>query len=158
VTDEKSKPAGRASAIDEDLIRQLAKLLEETHLSEIEIECDDFKVRVARHSAGSFHAPAAPPAPHDALPSIEARPDVGLASHPGVVKSPMVGTAYRSPKPGDPPFVNEGDMVSEGQTLMIVEAMKTMNAILAPRGGRVAKILVANEQPVEFGEPLLVVE
>jgi acetyl-CoA carboxylase biotin carboxyl carrier protein len=88
----------------------------------------------------------------------ETRAEASLATHPGVVKSPMVGVAYVAPKPGDPPFVNAGDSVAQGQTLMIVEAMKTMNPIPAPHAGRVSSILVANGQAVEFGEPLIIIE
>ena len=149
-------------AVDGDLIRDLAKLLEETALSEIEIEDDDFRVRVARHAAAAtvYSAPAAPAQP--AAPAATSAPAPAQtesgAQHPGAVKSPMVGTAYMSPKPGDPPYVREGDQVSEGQTLLIIEAMKTMNPIPSPRAGTVKSILVDNEQPVEFGEPLLIIE
>ena len=144
------------SGVDQELIRQLAALLKETELSEIEIETDNLKLRVSRQvqqvSAHFAPAPAAPtaaaaaPAPADA------------ASHPGAVASPMVGTAYLAAEPGTPPFVTVGSTVKEGQTVLIIEAMKTMNHIPAPRSGKVSAILVEDGQPVEFGEPLLVIE
>lgn len=156
---------------DENLIRDLADLLEETNLTEIEIERDNFRVRVARHittstspnaiSQGSATATPGNPAPPGAdsgTPNDNnpAQPD--YAAHPGVVASPMVGTAYVAAKPGDPPFVVEGNTVNQGDTLLIIEAMKTMNPIPAPRAGKIAKILFSNAQPVEFGEPLLIIE
>jgi len=163
VTDNDEKP-GKApkSKLDHDMIRGLAALLEETDLSEIEVEQSGLRVRVARQlgvAAGAY-APvqqqAVAPAATD---TAEAAGDgADLAAHPGAVTSPMVGTIYLSPQPGAAPFVREGDTVSEGQTVMIVEAMKTMNSIPAPKGGTVRKILVENEQPVEFGEPLIVIE
>lgn len=148
------------SAIDKDLIRDLAKLLDETGLGEIEIEQEGLKVRVARPAApaaASVHAPA-PAAAAGAPPAPEPRKPADAASHPGVVKSPMVGTAYCAPAPGAPPFVEPGGEVKEGQIILIIEAMKTMNQIPAPRSGRVSEILVTDGQPVEYGEPLLVIE
>ncbi|PTW60275.1 biotin carboxyl carrier protein [Breoghania corrubedonensis] len=145
-------------SIDHDLIRQLATLLDETNLSEIEVEQDDLRIRVARQL--SVSAPVAAPAP--AAPTTAAAPAAGAAAdpskQPGVVNSPMVGTAYHSPEPGARPFVDIGDTVRAGQTIMIVEAMKTMNQIAAPKAGTVKEILVEDGQPVEFGEPLLVIE
>ena len=144
------------SAIDKDLIRDLARLLDETGLGEIEIEQEGLKVRVARPAAptaaASVHVPAA------GAPAPEPRKPADAASHPGVVKSPMVGTAYCAPAPGAPPFVEPGGEVKEGQIILIIEAMKTMNQIPAPRSGRVIEILVSDGQPVEYGEPLLVIE
>ena len=144
------------SAIDKDLIRDLARLLDETGLGEIEIEQEGLKVRVARPAApaaaASGHVPAA------GAPAPEPRKPADAASHPGVVKSPMVGTAYCAPAPGAPPFVEPGGEVKEGQIILIIEAMKTMNQIPAPRSGRVIEILVSDGQPVEYGEPLLVIE
>jgi acetyl-CoA carboxylase biotin carboxyl carrier protein len=149
------------------LIRDLAQLLNETGLSEIEIERDGLKLRVARQitvaavapapagaGAGSVaRAPAMPgPAPEPAGPG----PDI--VNHPGCVKSPMVGTAYRSPEPGAATFIEIGARVTQGQTLLIIEAMKTMNHIPAPKGGVVTQILIENGQPVEYGEPLVVIE
>jgi len=149
----------RKQAVDQGLIRELADLLNETGLTEIEIEQGGVHVRVQRAAApfaahaGPAHAP--PPRPSEA--HRHAEPE-NPASHPGAVTSPMVGTCYRSPEPGTPPFVELGSRVTEGQTLLIVEAMKTFNPIPAPRGGTVAAILVEDGQPVEFGEPLLIIE
>jgi acetyl-CoA carboxylase biotin carboxyl carrier protein len=142
-------------AIDQDLIRELAKLLEETGLTEIEIESAGLRVRVGRAAAVAAHV--APPAPAAPLPGAPAAP-VDLAKHPGAVTSPMVGTAYVGPEPGAPPFVEIGSKVVAGDTLLIIEAMKTMNQIPAPRSGTVTEILIEDGQPVEFGEPLLIVE
>jgi acetyl-CoA carboxylase biotin carboxyl carrier protein len=146
-------------AVDSAAIRQLAALLEETGLGEIEVEQDGSRIRVAR-SAGAGHAGpyhvAAPMAAAVTPPSSDpgARP---AGPHPGTLTSPMVGTVYVGPKPGDPPFVKLGDEVKEGQTLLIVEAMKTMNPIVAPSSGKILEIFVRDAQPVEFGEPLLVI-
>jgi acetyl-CoA carboxylase biotin carboxyl carrier protein len=149
------------TAIDQDLIRELAALLKETDLSEIEFEQDDLRIRVARHIAPQQMVVNA--APHNeqnaaAKPADTAATPPEAAKHPGVVPSPMVGTAYYAPAPGTKPFVNIGDTVSTGQTVMIVEAMKTMNQIPAPRSGKVSAILVDDGQPVEYGEPLLIIE
>jgi acetyl-CoA carboxylase biotin carboxyl carrier protein len=145
---------------ERDIIRELADLLSETGLTEIEIEREGLRVRIARGAA-----PAAAPAPAPAAAQPAAGPaesDRGArsdpASHPGTVTSPMVGTAYRAPEPGAVPFVEIGSEVGEGQTVMIVEAMKTMNHIPASRAGRVSAILVEDGQPVEFGEPLVIIE
>jgi acetyl-CoA carboxylase biotin carboxyl carrier protein len=146
----------KSSPIDEEMIRSLAELLADTGLSEIEIEQKGMRVRVARMvNAVITPAPAAY-APQAAAPPDPASAD--LAQHPGAVTSPMVGTAYRAPEPGAPPFVEVGARVEQGQTVLIVEAMKTMNHIPAPRGGTVTAILVENGQPVEYGEPLLIIE
>ncbi|MGI9387385.1 MAG: acetyl-CoA carboxylase biotin carboxyl carrier protein [Methyloligellaceae bacterium] len=145
---------------EQDLIRELADLLTETGLSEIEIERKDLRVRVARGGGAAPTTTAA--APSSATPAAsagDAPPQAGdLENYPGTVISPMVGTAYQSPEPGAPPFVEVGANVTEGQTVMIVEAMKTMNQIPSPRSGKVTQILVENGQPVEFGQPLIVVE
>ena len=142
-------------------IRQLADILEETGLTEIEIEKDAVRLRVSRQGGVAMAAAAAPvsvaPAQAAAAPMATPAPADG-ADHPGAVKSPMVGTAYLSPSPGADAFIKEGGQVSEGQTVMIVEAMKTMNPITAPRAGTVTKILVTDAQPVEFEEPLLIIE
>ena len=145
--------------LDEDLIRQLANLLTENDLTEIEIEQDNMRVRVAR-SRGSGEAYVAAPV---ATSPIAASPAGKAASseavqHPGTLASPMVGTAYRAPEESAPPFVKIGDTVSEGQTVLIIEAMKVMNYIPAPRAGRVSRILVEDAQPVEYGEPLMIIE
>ena len=151
----KQKPA-----IDPDLIRELAQLLEETGLSEIEIERDGQRVRVARPVPGTgpalprqVEAPPTSPAPVDAITT-----PADLAKHPGAIISPMVGTAYRGPEPGAMPFVDVGSQVASGATLLIIEAMKTMNQIPAPRAGTVTQILFEDRQPVEYGEPLMIIE
>ncbi len=142
--------------VDQELIRALAKLLKETELSEIEIEQNGLRVKVARHFAnGALPVSAAPPA--SAAPQTPP-PDDNPSKHPGAVPSPMVGTVYLAPEPGAPAFVKLGDTVTQGQTLLIVEAMKTMNHIAAPRAGRITRILVQNGQAVEYGEPLVIIE
>jgi acetyl-CoA carboxylase biotin carboxyl carrier protein len=148
--------AEKKSIVDQGLIRELADLLTETGLSEIEIERDQTRIRVARTVTVTAAAPMA--AMPVAAPGVAAAPAVTDANHPGAVHSPMVGTAFRAPEPGGRPYVDIGDSVRQGDTLMIVEAMKTMNQIPAPRSGKVTKILVEDGQPVEFGEPLLIVE
>jgi len=148
------------STIDQDLIRQLALLLTETDLTEIEVEHENLRIRVARTitAAPASYQVAAPVAPVAAAVAPAAPAEVSLAGHPGIVPSPMVGTAYRSPEPGSKTFIEIGDTVREGQTLLIVEAMKTMNQIPAPRSGVVKAIMVEDGQPVEYGEPLLIIE
>ena len=149
-------------SVDQELIRELAKLLDETGLSEIEIDREGMRVRVAREmrvQAGPILATsvAAPTAPTGAAnPAAKTSDDP--AQHPGCVRSPMVGTAYLAPEPGAPPFIEIGARVTQGQTLLIIEAMKTMNHIPAPKAGTVTQILFENGQPVEFGEPLVVIE
>jgi acetyl-CoA carboxylase biotin carboxyl carrier protein len=144
--------------VDHALIRELTKLLDETGLTEIEIEQDGQRVRVARNAAAP--AAAAPravaPVPHP-VAELAAAP-LDLAKHPGVVNSPMVGTAYAAAEPGAKPFIEIGSKVKAGDTLLVVEAMKTMNQIPAPRAGTVIQILFEDGQPVEFGEPLVIVE
>ena len=161
-TDNNGKNNPSLDAFDHDVIRRLADLLEETNLSEIEVEQSGLRVRVARQLSIAATAPAMPASAQSPSPAdVDASPGSAssdLAAHPGTVTSPMVGTAYLASQPGAPAYVKEGDTVSEGQTLMIVEAMKTMNPIPAPRSGTVTKILVENEQPVEFGEPLMLIE
>ncbi|OYY91489.1 MAG: acetyl-CoA carboxylase, biotin carboxyl carrier protein [Sphingomonas sp. 28-66-16] len=149
-----------AMRIDVDLVRQLAELLDETHLTEIEVEDGDRRVRVARSVTVAAAAPMQnyAPAPQAAAPGpamIEAAPAAPSAN---AVKSPMVGTVYLSAEPGAKPFVSVGDKVAAGATLVIVEAMKVMNPIIAPSAGTVAAVLVENGQPVEFDQPLVVVE
>ena len=138
---------------DADLIRALAALLTETGLTEIEYAIGDRRIRIARvpnaPGPGTAAAPN-PPAPEPArTPTVE---------HPGAVKAPMVGTAYLAPQPGDPPFVRLGDSVTEGQPLLIIEAMKVMNQIRSPRAGRLTRVLVEDGAPVEYGEALMVIE
>ncbi len=148
--------------VDNDAITALANLLHDNDLSEIEWKQGDTSIRISRATATPvpMAAPAAVAAAPAVTPSVAAEnpADEDPANHPGVVKSPMVGTAYMAAEPGARPFVSVGDTVSEGQTLMIVEAMKTMNPIPAPRAGKVTQILVENEQPVEFGQPLMIIE
>ena len=143
--------------VDQDLIRQLAALLNETGLTEIEVEQNNTRVRIARNVtiAAAVPAPAAAPAAQQ-RPAEE--PPAEPASRVGVVNSPMVGTAYRAPEPGARPFVDVGEHVTAGQTVMVIEAMKTMNQIPAPRAGTVKEILVEDAQPVEYGEPLMIIE
>lgn len=142
--------------VDPDLIRRLAALLEETGLSEIEYAEGHRHVRVARPSGANLTASHAPAIPSGHVaPAVPAGPATGHAP-PGAVASPMVGTVFLAPEPGAPAFVKLGDVVAEGQTLVIIEAMKVMNPIKAPRAGTVLEIRVANGTPVEFGEVLLV--
>jgi acetyl-CoA carboxylase biotin carboxyl carrier protein len=156
----------KEATFDKDLVRELAALLEETGLTEIEIEHEGKRVRVARGvnltttlttDGGQSEPRETAARPATDVRSSASRPDE-LVVHPGTVTSPMVGTAYRSPEPGAPPFVEVGTRVAAGQTLLIIEAMKTMNQIPSPRAGTVIAILVEDGQPVEFGEPLAVIE
>ena len=149
--------------IDKELIRDLAALLKETELSEIEIEQGAFRIRISRHAAPAPtqvtyteapRAAEAPAADHAAIPKSLADP----ARHPGCVPSPMVGTVYRAAEPKAKPFVEVGDDVRAGQTILIVEAMKHMNEVAAPRAGRVVEVLVEDGQPVEYGQPLMIIE
>jgi acetyl-CoA carboxylase biotin carboxyl carrier protein len=153
-------PKAPADPIDARLVRRLAAILNDTGLTEIEVERGDLRIKVARAGAPL----AAAPAVYAAAPPVAAPVAAPSAAAPAapeyegeVVKSPMVGTVYLQPEPGAQPFVRVGDQVAEGQTLLIVEAMKTMNPIPAPRSGRVLEMLVADGQPVEFGEPLAVI-
>lgn len=155
-----SSPKAPAEQIDARLIRRLAGILNDTGLSEIEVEHQGLKIRVARTlSVAAPLAVAAPVQQAAAPPAPEVAPvaPAAVAAAGESVKSPMVGTIYLQPQPDAPAFVQVGDVVSEGQTLMIVEAMKTMNPIPAPRAGKVLEILVLNGQPVEFGEPLAII-
>jgi acetyl-CoA carboxylase biotin carboxyl carrier protein len=154
------KSAANLKSDDSALIRELALLLDETSLTEIEIERAGLRVRVARNISVSAAMPASfQPAPAAAAAIAAGNAAVAdLAKHPGVVPSPMVGTAYWAPEPGAKPFIEVGTKVSAGQTLLIIEAMKTMNQIPSPRAGTVTQILVEDGQPVEFGEPLVIIE
>ena len=148
------------SSAETALIRELAEVLNETGLSEIEYEREGLRLRVARQLTVTAVAHAAPAAGHGgpaAGPGAAAKP-ADVANHPGTVKSPMVGTAYRAAEPGAAAFVEVGTRVAQGQTLLIIEAMKTMNHIPAPRAGTVVQVFIDNGQPVEFGEPLVVIE
>ena len=143
--------------IEADLVRQLAELLNQNDLTEIEVEDGDRKISVKRNlfvaaaAAPATPAPAAPAAPAPAAP-------VAPANHPGAVKSPMVGTVFLAGEPGARPFVSPGDAVKQGDTLLIIEAMKVMNPIVAPRAGTVTQVLVVDAQPVEFDQPLVILE
>ena len=155
-----SSPKAPAEQIDARLVRRLAGILNDTGLSEIEVEHEGLRIRVARTlSVAAPLAVAAPVQQAAAPPAPEVAPvaPAAVAAAGESVKSPMVGTIYLQPQPDAPAFVQVGDVVSEGQTLMIVEAMKTMNPIPAPRAGKVLEILVLNGQPVEFGEPLAII-
>jgi acetyl-CoA carboxylase biotin carboxyl carrier protein len=147
--------------IDTDYVAQLAELLQRTGLTEIEISEGDARVRVVKKPAPVYEAHVAA-RPAGAMPlAVEAEIATAIvpdAAHPGTVSSPMVGTVYLYPEPGADPFVTPGQTVSEGQTLLIIEAMKVMNQIRAPRSGRISRIFVENATPVEFAEPLLVIE
>ena len=151
------KPAAKFKSEDSALIRELALLLDETSLTEIEIERAGLRVRVARNVSIAATMPAnfQPTASASATASAAADDP---AKHPGVVPSPMVGTAYWASEPGAKPFIEVGSKVSVGQTLLIIEAMKTMNQIPSPRAGTVTQMLVEDGQPVEFGEPLVIIE
>lgn len=152
--------------IDSDLVKQLAAILNETGLTEIEYDTGSLKIRVAKsvQQTAVMAAPVHAAIHSAAAAAMAAGAGAGspvandAASHPGCVKSPMVGVAYLSPEPGKPAFIKVGDQVAEGQTLLLIEAMKTYNPVKAPKGGRVAQIIIADASPVEFGEPLVVIE
>lgn len=154
------KKNGFETGPDAQMIRDLARLLDETGLSEIELEREGLRLRVARNLQVQTAVPMAAPLPRAAEapspPALETPGD--LAKHLGAVNSPMVGTVYVGPEPGAPPFVKLGDNVAKGQTLLLVEAMKTMNPIVAPKAGKIARILVENEAPVEYGQALIIIE
>jgi acetyl-CoA carboxylase biotin carboxyl carrier protein len=151
-----------ADPIDARLVRRLAAILNDTGLTEIEVERGDLRIKVARNVGQAAMAPVYAPAPVQAAAPVATgggpAPRAAEAEYQGeVVKSPMVGTVYLQAEPGAPPFIRVGDTVAEGQTLLIIEAMKTMNPIPATKAGRVVEVLVADGQPVEFGEPLAVI-
>lgn len=146
--------------VDTALVRELAELLDAGNLTEIEVKDGERSVRVARTvsaAAMTYAAPAPAQSPQPAAAPLTPVAD-DWKSHPGLVKSPIVGTAYLTPEPGSAPYVTEGSQVAEGATLLIIEAMKVMNPILAPRSGTVKRILIRSEQPVEYDEPLVVIE
>ena len=158
------KPSDKNGRFDTGLIRELAAILREADLGEIEIEQSGVRIKVAKGGATAVHYAAAPAAALAAAAPAASTPaaaapvtKASLRDHPGAVKSPMVGTAYLAPEPGAAQFADVGTRVSQGQTLLIIEAMKTMNHIPAPKAGTVAAILIDNGQPVEFGEPLFVI-
>ena len=155
------KAAATFSSEDSALVRELALLLDETSLTEIEIERAGLRLRVARNISVAATMPMPIAAAPAGLPVAAAAPAAAaadLSKHPGAVTSPMVGTAYWAPEPGAKPFIEVGTKVSVGQTLLIIEAMKTMNQIPSSRAGTVTQILVEDGQPVEFGEPLVIIE
>ncbi len=159
----KAAPAKTSTSLDSELVRQLAGVLNETGLTEIEYDTGNVRVRVARHANAVVGAPAYMPAAVAAAPAAAASAPAPAnsadpANHPGTVKSPMVGVFYLSPEPGATPFIKVGDQVAEGQTLGLIEAMKTFNPVKAPRAGKVARILVETSSPVEYGEPLVIIE
>jgi acetyl-CoA carboxylase biotin carboxyl carrier protein len=154
----------KPSPIDHEFVRELARLIAETDLTEIEVEKGDLRIRVARNVTTAVHVPVAappihvPPSPPASVTAPVAAPAKPDAEHPGTVTSPMVGTAYLRPSPDAKPFIEVGSRVEVGDKLILVEAMKTFNDIVAPRAGTVTAILVEDGQPVEYGEPLLVIE
>jgi len=154
--------AEKKTGIDQGLIRDLANILKETDLTEIEVEQDALRIRVSRAAPASMAMPAysvAAPAPVAAVAApVDAAPAAPVRDPKNTVASPMVGTTYLSPAPGARAFVEVGQTVKEGQTILIIEAMKTMNQIPAPRSGKVTEILVTDAQPVEFGEALMIIE
>ncbi|MET4115215.1 acetyl-CoA carboxylase biotin carboxyl carrier protein [Bradyrhizobium sp. JR4.1] len=155
------KAAAKFSSEDSALVRELALLLDETSLTEIEIERAGLRLRVARNISVAATMPmqtAAAPAALPATAAAAAPAAADLSKHPGAVTSPMVGTAYWAPEPGAKPFIEVGSKVSVGQTLLIIEAMKTMNQIPSPRAGTVTQIVIEDGQPVEYGEPLVIIE
>jgi acetyl-CoA carboxylase biotin carboxyl carrier protein len=175
MTKRDSEDAGMAASrqraeADVAFVEALARVLKDNDLAEIEVtreygEDDELQVRLSRYAAAAMPMMAPPPAlpapshaPSAAPAAVAAPVESDPGDHPGCVPSPMVGTVYLAAEPGAPVFVSEGDRVEEGQTLLIVEAMKTMNHIPSPRAGVVKKILVSNEQPVEYGSPLMIVE
>ena len=156
----KAKAPSAKPTDERELIRELATLLDQTNLTEIEVEREGLRVRVARNVTVTAAAPVVSANPgHAAAPAaVVAAPIADLSKHPGIVPSPMVGTAYVASEPGARPFVDVGSKVAAGDTLLIIEAMKTMNQIPAPRSGTVTQILFEDGQPVEFGEPLMIIE
>ncbi|WP_426425923.1 acetyl-CoA carboxylase biotin carboxyl carrier protein [Bradyrhizobium genosp. A] len=156
------KAAAKFSSEDSALVRELALLLDETSLTEIEIERAGLRLRVARNISVAATMPVpvahAAPVPVAVTAAAPATTAADMSKHPGAVTSPMVGTAYWAPEPGAKPFVEVGSKVSVGQTLLIIEAMKTMNQIPSTRAGTVTQILIEDGQPVEFGEPLVIIE
>ncbi len=159
------KPPEKTGRFDTGLIRELAAILREADLGEIEIEQGGLRIKVVKPEAKTVHmAQAYAPAPAagapSAAPAAAAAPasKASLRDHPGAVKSPMVGTVYLQAEEGSPKFVKVGDTVNAGATLLLVEAMKTFNPVTAPRAGKITQILIDNQQPVEFGEPLIIIE
>lgn len=153
-----SPPSAQLPAVDHEVIRDLARLLDETGLTEIEFERDGVSIRVARHATASMRARTSEAVPAVPAAAMAAPETAEAIQHAGLVASPMVGTAYRGAAPGARPFVEVGSLVKAGDPLLIIEAMKTMNQIPSPRSGTVLQILVEDGQPVEYGEPLMIIE
>jgi acetyl-CoA carboxylase biotin carboxyl carrier protein len=157
-------PEGSGMQVDTALVRELAALLDESQLTEIEVKEGDRTIRVARKAAavsagpGNWAPAAAPAAGTVVVTASPAQAVDDWKSHPGLVRSPIVGTAYLTPEPGAAPYVSEGQTVDAGATLLIIEAMKVMNPITAPKSGKIVKIMIRSEQPVEYDEPLVVIE
>lgn len=159
------KPSEKNGRFDTGLIRELAAILREADLGEIEIEQGGLRIKVVKPEAKAVHmaqayapAPTAAAAPAAASPAAAPVGKAALRDHPGAVKSPMVGTVYLQAEEGAPKFIKVGDTVNAGATLLLIEAMKTFNPVTAPKGGKVVQILIDNQQPVEFGEPLVIIE
>lgn len=154
------QPTSAGMRVELELVRELARLLDETNLTEIEVQDGERAIRVARGGAPVAAQTVAAAPPPSAAPAPAAAPAAAPppADHPGLVRSPMVGTAYLSPEPGAPAFAPVGKTVAKGDTLLIVEAMKVMNPIAAPRAGTVKAVLVENEAPIEFDQPLVIIE
>lgn len=159
------KPPEKSGRFDTGLIRELAAILRDADLGEIEIEQGGMRIKVVKPEAKAVHvapayapAPAAQPAAPAPAAAAAPAPPASLRDHPGAVKSPMVGTVYLQAEEGAPKYVKVGDTVNAGATLLLIEAMKTFNPVIAPRPGKVVQILVDNQQPVEFGEPLVIIE
>lgn len=159
--------SNKSQPIDPDFVREIAALISQTDLTEIEVEKGDLRIRVARQvtvqAAPMQQFVSAPAAPAPAPVAVAAAPAaaaaaVDLSAHPGAVRSPMVGTAYRRPSPGANPFIEVGTVVKAGEKILLVEAMKTFNEIVAPRAGTITHILIEDGQPVEYGETLVVIE
>ena len=148
--------SSKKPTVNIEAVRKLAELLEETGLTEIEYGSGDLRVRVAKTAAPAFHS-VAPAAPTPARSAAASEADL-IADHPGLVTSPMVGVAYTAAEPEAPPFIKVGDTVAVGDTIMLIEAMKVFNPIKAPHSGRVHQVFVANGTPVEYGEPLMIIE
>lgn len=152
------EPKGSVDEIKSDLVRHLANILDETNLSEIEYDTGSLRIRVARQGRETaVMMPASQLAP-SAVPAVAVEAPADNASHPGAVKAPMVGVSFLASDPDSPPFCKVGDSVTQGQTLLLIEAMKTFNPVPAPKAGKVAKILISDGQPVEFDQPLIIIE
>lgn len=154
--------ADKKNSFDSSLVKDLAEILNDTHLTEIEVEQGEMRIRVSREPAPQYVSHSAPAAPMAAAPAPAAAPLAAAApatgSSEGEFTAPMVGTVYYAPAPGEPAFAKVGDKVKEGQTMLIIEAMKVMNQIPAPRAGTITKFLVEDGDPVEYGQPMLVIE